>query len=73
MTQAELDDLAREAQDDLGAMGYFTYLLGYLYLAGMLRLVEVAPDFCGAARTPLKSGRPTRTHSDNRTDALAPR
>lgn len=61
MTQAELDALAREAQADPAAMGNFTYLLGYLYLAGLLRLVEAAPDF-----------RPTRTHSDSRTDAFAP-
>lgn len=61
MTQAELDALAHQAQADPAAMGNFTYLLGYLYLAGLLRPVEAAPDF-----------RPTRTHSDSRTDAFAP-
>ena len=59
MTQAELDALALEAQADPAAMGNFTYLLGYLYLAGLLRLVEAAPSFC-----------PNRTQSDSRTDAF---
>lgn len=45
MTQQELDRLAHEAQTDAGAMGNFTYLLGYLYLAGRLRVMTPAPDF----------------------------
>lgn len=59
MTQLELDALAREAQADPSAMANFGLLLGFLYLAGGLRV------------DPAKTHRPNRTPSDVRTDGKA--
>ncbi len=57
MTQAELEDLAREAQENAAALTNFGYLAALLVVAGALRLA--APE----------THRPNRTQSDGRTAA----